>query len=47
MSASFASIYRRMHLSKMRKFYWKPYFWSRSYLILSTGGAPLEKIKKS
>ena len=28
------------------KYYWKPYFWSNSYLILSTGGAPLEIIKK-
>jgi len=26
-------------------FYRKPYFWSRSYLILSTGGAPIELIK--
>ncbi|MFD1415611.1 transposase [Oceanobacillus jeddahense] len=26
-------------------YYWKPYFWNRSYLILSTGGAPLEVIK--
>ena len=31
------------HLSK---YYWKPYFWNRSYLILSTGGAPIEIIKK-
>lgn len=31
------------HLSK---FYWKPYFWSRSYLILSSGGAPIETIRK-
>ena len=28
------------------KYYWKPYFWSRSYLILSSGGAPIEIIKK-
>ena len=31
------------HISK---FYWKPYFWSDSYLILTTGGATLEVIKK-
>ncbi|MFC2552885.1 MAG: transposase, partial [Rodentibacter sp.] len=24
----------------------KEYFWSRSYLVLSVGGAPLEIIKK-
>jgi putative transposase len=27
-------------------FYWKPYFWSRAYCLLSVGGAPLETIKK-
>ncbi len=25
---------------------WKEYFWSRSYCLLSTGGAPLEVIKQ-
>ena len=30
----------------LKKFYWKDYFWSRSYLILSSGGAPIEMIKK-
>lgn len=30
----------------LAKFYWKPYFWNRSYLILSSGGAPIEVIKK-
>nr|WP_269320291.1 transposase [Bacillus sp. EB01] len=25
--------------------YWKPYFWSRSYMVLSTGGATVEIIK--
>ena len=28
------------------KFYWEPRFWSNSYLILSTGGATIETIKK-
>lgn len=28
------------------KFYWEPKFWSSSYLILSTGGATIETIKK-
>lgn len=31
------------HISK---FYWEPYFWSNSYLILSTGGATIDIIKK-
>ena len=29
----------------LAKYYWKPYFWSRSYLILSSGGAPIEVIR--
>ena len=33
----------KQHLSE---YYWKPYFWSRSYLILSSGGAPIEVIKQ-
>jgi putative transposase len=28
------------------KFYWKPYFWTRAYCLLSVGGAPLEILKK-
>ena len=28
------------------KFYYKPYFWSNSYLILSTGGTTIETIKQ-
>lgn len=28
------------------KFYYKPYFWNNSYLILSTGGATIETIKQ-
>lgn len=31
------------HLSQ---FYWKSYFWSRSYLVLSSGGAPIETIRR-
>ena len=31
---------------KVRHHLWKEYFWNRSYCILSTGGAPLEIIKK-
>lgn len=30
----------------IRKKLWKEYFWSRSYCLLTTGGAPLEIIKK-
>jgi|SRR5690625_1401885 len=41
------SRYIRKEFSKeLKKYYWKPYFWSRSYLIVTTGGAPMESIKK-
>lgn len=30
----------------IRKFLWKEYFWSRSFCLLTTGGAPIETIKK-
>ncbi|WP_279146382.1 IS200/IS605 family transposase [Clostridium tyrobutyricum] len=30
----------------LSKFYWKPYFWSESYLILSTGGATIDIIEQ-
>lgn len=31
------------HLSE---YYWKPFFWSNSYLILTSGGATIDTIKK-
>jgi putative transposase len=30
----------------IRKQLWKEYFWSRSYCLVTTGGAPIEVIKK-
>ena len=30
----------------LKKYYWKESFWNRSYLILSSGGSPIETIKK-
>ena len=30
----------------IRKKLWKEYFWSRSYCLLTTGGAPIEVIKQ-
>ena len=30
----------------LKKFYWKPVFWSRSYCLLSCGGAPLSVLKQ-
>lgn len=37
---------RKEFASHVNKFYWKPYFWSNSYLILTTGGATIDVIKK-
>jgi putative transposase len=31
---------------KIKESLWKEYFWSRSYCLLTTGGAPIEIIKK-
>lgn len=37
---------RRDFSDHLRKYFWKPYFWSRSYCLVSSGGAPLEIIKQ-
>ncbi len=37
---------RKQYATQLARYYWKPYFWNRSYLILSSGGAPIEVIKK-
>ena len=37
---------RKQFGNYLKNFYWKPYFWSQSYCIVSTGSAPLEIIKK-
>lgn len=37
---------RKRFNDHLRRYYWKPYFWSRTYLILSSGGAPIEVIKR-
>lgn len=31
---------------EIKKHLWKEYFWSRSFCLLTTGGAPIEIIKK-
>jgi putative transposase len=32
--------------SQIRKYLWKEYFWARSFCLLTTGGAPIEVIKR-
>ena len=31
---------------QIRKYLWKEYFWSRSFCLLTTGGVPIEVIKR-
>jgi putative transposase len=37
---------RKEFQNELSKHYWKPYFWSNSYMIFSTGGASLEVIQQ-
>ncbi|WP_407269748.1 IS200/IS605 family transposase [Radiobacillus sp. PE A8.2] len=37
---------RKDFQEELSNYYWKPYFWSRSYMILTTGGATIDVIKK-
>ena len=37
---------RKEFAATLQKFYSEPYFWSKSYMVLSTGGAPIEVIKE-
>lgn len=46
LKSSTSRLVRKKYAEHLAKFYWKPYFWNRSYLILSSGGAPIEVIRK-
>jgi putative transposase len=37
---------RKEFADHLAKFYWKPVLWTRAYCLLTSGGAPLEIIKK-
>jgi len=37
---------RKEFANHLKNYDWKPVFWSRSYMILSTGGAIVDVIKK-
>jgi putative transposase len=37
---------RKEFAAQLRKVYWKPVFWSRSYCVVSCGGAPLSVLKQ-
>lgn len=46
LKSSTSRLVRKRYEKYLSKFYWKPYFWNRSYLILSSGGAPIEVIRQ-
>lgn len=37
---------RKEYPEHLKKYYWKPVFWTRAYCLISTGGATLDVIKK-
>jgi putative transposase len=37
---------RKEFATHLKKYYWKPVFWTRAYCLLTCGGAPLEIIKQ-
>lgn len=41
-----ARLLRRDHGPALKKHYWTPVLWSRSYFVASCGGAPLSVIKQ-
>jgi putative transposase len=36
---------RGEYTGHLKTYFWKPYFWSRSYCVVSAGGASLETLK--
>lgn len=46
LKSSSSRLVRKQFAKHLSQFYWKPYFWNRSYLILSSGGAPIEVIRQ-
>ncbi|WP_270584568.1 transposase, partial [Bacillus smithii] len=36
----------KKHYPQVKRKLWKEYFWSRSFCLLTTGGAPIEVIKQ-
>lgn len=41
-----SGLIRKNFSDYLAQFYWKPYFWNRSYMILSSGGASIEVIQR-
>jgi putative transposase len=36
---------RKKYADYLKRFYWKPVFWTGAYFVTSSGGAPLETLK--
>ncbi len=41
-----ARLIRKEFAKELKPYYWKPVFWSRSYCLVSVGGAPLSVLKQ-
>lgn len=37
---------RKEFAEHVNKYYWKPVFWTGAYCVISSGGAPLDTLKK-
>ena len=37
---------RKKYETHLKKYYWKPVFWTRAYCLITTGGATLDIVKK-
>ncbi|MGV0026549.1 IS200/IS605 family transposase [Phormidesmis priestleyi] len=46
LKASVSRMVRKEFADEISKFYSKPVFWSGSYYVASSGGAPIEKLKE-
>lgn len=46
MKTASSRLIRKEFAEIVKQVYWKPVFWSESYCVISSGGAPLEVLKK-
>ena len=45
-SLSLRLVVRKEFATHVGKYFWKPIFWSRTYCLLTVGGAPLSVLKQ-
>lgn len=46
LKTSTSRLIRKEFSEHLKPYYWKPVFWSKSFCVVSCGGAPLEIIKQ-